>query len=473
MMVTLLSIALAASPFSSPVAERHFEQGMRHFSAGDREGALLEFERARAIEPAAPVLFNVAVVASLLGKPLHALEALDALLATQEALPPARLARAKTLHAELSARVGTLVIRVPVEGASVDVDGRPVGRAPLLRPVRVQPGRVLVTALAPRHAPSRAELEVDRGQRREVDLPLEPLERPLAQLTVACEVPGANVFIDGERVALTPVRASLPLVPGPHLVRLTREGYRPAEQRIELREGSTGELGFTLEEDASRLVQASGRVEPRLSETQVLITVNGQRRGTDLPALVLPPGPHVLGFERSGFFPQQHEVMVEAGATTALSVSFEPTPELRADLETQRTGWRRASLVGFALGGAAVVGGAVTFGVLQTTQRDAAVAADAARAKYESIECRLGGQLQQCEDELARADARLRSVTSAQWVGPTLIGVGAGLLVASVLAFVLAPDPARFDRPPSLELAPALGVLVGPGGGALTARWAL
>jgi hypothetical protein len=471
MTFTLLSVLLVASPFSSPAAERHFEQGMRHFSAGDREGALLDFERARAIEPSPPVLFNVSIVASLLGRHVHALEALDALLSVQDELPPERLVKVNRLHAELTAKVGVLMIRVPVAGAAIDVDGRAVGRAPLSGPIRVMPGKVLVTALAPQHAPGRSEVELLPGQRRDIDLALEPMERPLAQLTIACEVPGATVFVDGERVATTPVRATIPVVPGSRLVRLARAGYRASEQRIDLRAGAAGELGFTLDEDPSQLVQASGRLEPRFAETQVLISVDGQRRGTDLPALVLPPGPHVLQFERSGFFPQRREVLVEAGSTTSFPISFEPTPELRAAVEGQRTAWRRASVIGFATSGALVLGGAVTFSALLRAATDATRANDAALMKYASLECKLGGQLEQCEAEVIRSDARLQAVKSAQWVGPTLMGIGAGLVVASAFAFFLAPDPARFDHPQTNELAPAIGLLVDPGGGGMTARW--
>lgn len=468
----VVSLFVSAKPISSAEAERHFEQGLRHFSSGDREGALLEFEQARAIEPSPPVLFNIALIASTLGRHVHALEALELLLATPEKVPANRMAKVKALHAQSLAKVGTLVIRAPVEGAAIDVDGRSVGRAPLSAPVRVMPGRVLVTALAPRYAPGRQEIEVVPGQRRELEVPLQPLERPIAQLKIACEVPGADVYLDGQRVAMTPVKATIPVVPGDHVVRLAREGYRASEQRLELQEGSTAELGFTLEENPTDLVRASGRIEPHFSETQVLVTVDGQRRGTDVPTLLLPPGLHTLVFERSGFFPQRHDVSVAAGGVVGLPVSFEPTPELRAELDQRRGTHRGLGIAGFAVSGALVAAGAVSTAVLFDQKTQAQRSYDAAFARYQTIDCKLGGQLTQCESELANADARLVAARGSQWVGPTLMGAGGALFAASLITFLLAPDPARYDRQGADELAPSLAVSLGSGAGMVTARWA-
>ncbi len=459
MPLAMAVVLLGASPTA-------FELGLARYNAGDKEGALQAFERARAEDPKPGVLFNIALVADALGRTVYALETVELVLAAPGALPPARLARARGLQEALRRRVGTLVIRSPIEGVAVDVDGRQVGRTPLPVPVRVPAGRVLITAMAPRFAPHRDEVKVAPGETKDVALVLEPLERPLAQLRVQCEVPGADVFIDGERVAITPVEATIPVIAGVHQLRLSRVGYRSAERPVSLGEGATGEVQVTLEEDSSAVAQSGVRLEPRFSETQVQVWVDGQRRGVDPLALVLPPGPHVLRFERAGFFAQQRALTFEPGAPRGLEVLFEPTPELRATLEDQQHLHQRLGLGGLAAGGALLVAGsfATAFNVSGGAAAQEALN-EATRHEQFDFACATSSGRMTCEIATANARASVEAFQRARWVGPTMLGVGAAAAVAGLVAWLTAPSPTAWDRaPPASELEPSVSAVVGPGG---------
>lgn len=82
-------------------------------------------------------------------------------------------------------------------------------------------------------------------------LKLDALAKGPASIKLATDPPGAIITIDGDIAGTTPI--SRQIVPGKHLIRLTKEGYIAVEREVTFVEGVGEDLNFTLEKLPTRL----------------------------------------------------------------------------------------------------------------------------------------------------------------------------------------------------------------------------
>lgn len=74
--------------------------------------------------------------------------------------------------------VGTLTIKVNVQGAAVSIDGKLLGRSPFATEVFVEPGKRTLEASLEAHLPTHIVIEIAKNERRNVDLSLTPKAQP-------------------------------------------------------------------------------------------------------------------------------------------------------------------------------------------------------------------------------------------------------------------------------------------------------
>lgn len=160
-------------------------------------------------------------------------ESLAMLEAFARDAPPALRDRVPKLDQfldEARQRVHVLTVRVRPEGATVRLDDTVLGVAPIeARPVNA--GRVRLRVSAEGHEAVDRDLELGGAGRSALDLALVPRDHT-ATLIVRSPVRGAAVFVDGRRRGQVPVEVRLP--PGPHEVRLARDGYEDADRAVVL-----------------------------------------------------------------------------------------------------------------------------------------------------------------------------------------------------------------------------------------------
>ena len=72
------------------------------------------------------------------------------------------------------------------------------------------------------------------------------MQRSSVELTVRANVDGAAVLIDDDDVGQTPLAEPLRLPDGRHVVRISKEGYEPAEQTVVLSPGETASVSLAL-----------------------------------------------------------------------------------------------------------------------------------------------------------------------------------------------------------------------------------
>ena len=136
-------------------------------------------------------------------------------------------------------------LRVETEpaGAAIWLDGAELGRSPLTLE-RVEPGSHTVRVALEGFAPAQLGFEVADGSRT---APLKFALEPVAgTLHLSAQPEGATVRVDGKPSGQAPL-AGLLLTPGPHDVRVEREGFAPWSRRVEVRAGQRLDLEARLD----------------------------------------------------------------------------------------------------------------------------------------------------------------------------------------------------------------------------------
>lgn len=114
-------------------------EGHRLLNGGDAQGALDRFESAYQLVPSPKILFNMGRAYEKVGDAINTYECFDRFLAEARDVPPESRAVAERSRAAARARVALVELVAPA-GAELMVDGRAMGRTPLVRPLALAPG---------------------------------------------------------------------------------------------------------------------------------------------------------------------------------------------------------------------------------------------------------------------------------------------------------------------------------------------
>jgi len=144
--------------------------------------------------------------------------------------------------------VGSVTLKVNVEGAGVTVDGEGVGQTPLRAPLLLDLGKHDIEVFKAGFASGTQVVDVEGGDERSVTIALIQ-EVHAGRLLVAAE-PASSIFVDG--VLAGTARFEAPLAPGPHDVKVTEPGKRAYETQIELRDGEMRTMQVTLQGESHR-----------------------------------------------------------------------------------------------------------------------------------------------------------------------------------------------------------------------------
>lgn len=481
-LVLSLAVLVVAEPGLAQVsdaarseARERFDRGLRLFNQQDTEGALAEFLRAYELVPHPLVLYNIGLVYATMGRPVEAVDAFDRLLAAPQGLDAEKLERVRSERARQSTSIAEVEIVSNVAGALIEVDGVEVGRTPAAAPLRVGSGLRVIGLVAPGYAPSRKSVTVAGQTRTRLEFDLVPEAAQLAHVTVATRVPGADVFVDGERVGRTPLPASLTLAPGTHRIELRRPGYAVAARTVTLGAGSSGRVELDPPIDAAALVHEGGELALTISEPDAVVFIDGASRGPYTAPLRLPAGEHLLRVERAEFFPFERRVQVPRGRRADVVVELEPTPEKRA---RHRTANQRARTWGWiAVGGGAAIalGGGGFLLWNQGQKNDAEDEWERQRARWNPGES-CDPDASQEDDCRTRLDSAVDELDEARrrdafgWIG---VGVGAAAIGTGVVLLLTSDDPDRYEPRPESDVFGRIEVLprawIAPGAAGLGA----
>lgn len=153
---------------------------------------------------------------------------------------------------------------------------------------------------------------------------LEPLT---TQVTITANEPGAEVFLDDEKIGTTPLAEPILVDVGMRHVRVVKNGFRPYDTQIPIGGAKTAAIDVKLEPEGGRL-----KVNAPPNAT---VTIDDKAYGQGPQDIALTVGGHVLRATAPGMRTFQTEVTVQDNQTRALDVVLEPEgaagggPELR------------------------------------------------------------------------------------------------------------------------------------------------
>ncbi|HYP78231.1 MAG TPA: PEGA domain-containing protein [Polyangiaceae bacterium] len=475
------TVPKAAAPPAAPKTEaeqnkaqaaQRFDRGLQLFNEGDNAGALAEFKQTYALMPNPIVLFNIGLVYAAMGRPV---DAVDALLPVVDSatLSPEQRERARNTLSDQQARIGRVSVTTVPVGARIDVDGVEVARTPLTSPLRVAEGSHVIGAVAEGYAHARKEIIVAGNADASVnfELILGVAKRP-ANLTIRSRTTDAEVLIDEKSFGRTPLTSSLALPAGQHTVELKRAGYQSQKQLVEVGESSIAELTLDLVADSRALTQEGADLTISVREPNLNLSIDHEPLRLYTGTVRLPKGAHHLHLEQAGYLPFEQDIVLEAGKPLFLTPYLMPTPETR---KAHNDNVRMHQTWGWILtgAGAAVAAGGVTWLIVNSSNKSDAL--DTYNHKVDQVPnaddgsvCDLSsvsGDKDQCNAEIAGAQAAYDSAKARDIPGYIALGVGAAALGTGVVLLLTGESAHRFD-PPEKQAevrAPRWALTPGPG----------
>ena len=138
---------------------------------------------------------------------------------------------------------GTLSITSQPEGATVSINGRRIGDAPLKKELKIDSYKLKVKRRG--YKPLEQEVRILPGETTELAFELERI--PPGRLAVDSEPAGASLFLDGDPKGETPFKRKVDV--GEYNLELKLDGYNTAKKSVTVKSKETTRLNLTLERD--------------------------------------------------------------------------------------------------------------------------------------------------------------------------------------------------------------------------------
>lgn len=432
----------AGAQTGDDVGDAHLRRGVELTAVGNHTAARVEFQRAWELTRDARLLYNVGASCLAAGDFVAALDAFQRFLAQAPADAVAsRRGDVDAAMARLRELLGTVDVALDTPGLEVRVDGTAHETAEARAGMLLSAGRHTLRLSAPDHEARDEVIELASGQRVHITAPLTPVR---SGLTVACEVPDAEVRVDGRPVARTPLRASIPVRAGVHRVEVTRPGYTAYVTAVEATVGGAHvDASLTWRSDLDDATGSRLRIDA--SERDATATLDGRRIPLDGGERV-PPGVHVLRVTRDNFLPDERALSLTAGAERVERVRLVPTDGYRRAYLDEARSARRVAWV-FTGAGVLALAGGLTGVLLTTSSLDELTATrDALASQLRTCATTPGCDRTALDNRYAQIDGTDIPYQDGLRVGAAVVG-GVGLvgLAVGVVLHLRAPSTARFD----------------------------
>lgn len=209
---------------------------------------------------------------------------------------------------------GRLAVLSEPPGATVALNGEPVGATPL-DGLAVDSGEHTVTVQHPRYFPAERTVRITgRGVLQQLDVALEPA---WAEISVSTAPPGARIVVDGKAAGTTP--GTVEVVEGTRHLELALEGFRHDTRELRVIAGEAQDLGVIT-------LRAAGGVLSLDSEPGgASVVLDGEFRGHTPLALELEAGrEHALDVFKPGYRRFNDTVSLDQGEGGSRVITLQP-----------------------------------------------------------------------------------------------------------------------------------------------------
>jgi len=306
----------APDPATLAEAMKLFKHGNELRRAGDFAGALMLYNKSRALVPSVPNTLNAALCLSKLGRDAESFELYESLLTKLGA--KLSVARADAIRAEVARllpKLGSIHVNSNVVGARLVIDGRVRGTLPLLTPVRVKPGNHVVKVFKELYEPFETLISgLAAGEMKTVRADLQPL---LTHGRLGVDTPalrGAQVYVDGAPVGVVPWEGLL--APGPH--------------RLFVRRGEFGSAPIQVNVVEGQLVSATAQLQPlgpvmrvQIDPVTARLAINSTAVGRGQWSGRLPIGSHQLEAHETGYVSVSRTLQVGPHSASRVRLKLE------------------------------------------------------------------------------------------------------------------------------------------------------
>jgi hypothetical protein len=228
----------------------------------------------------------------------------------------------KSLAANMLAGQGTVEFAVQPPGATVFIDGNPVGPSPI-RVRDLEPGAHRFRLEAAGFEPHEESFEFAKGRNLYFDL---ALDSSAGLFRVSSTPAGAAVWIDGEQRGVTPLEVSgIPL--GEHQVRVALDGYADVFRPVDTRDGRKGVVEVALSDEGGSL-----KVKTGSGQATVRINGNPVGQGGRVRLARVDRGTLEVEVSEPGVEPARLSVRMPAAGSLVLAASLKPADKGGSEL---------------------------------------------------------------------------------------------------------------------------------------------
>jgi len=241
----------AASAADIEEAKRHFQQGVALYNDGNFNGALAEFEAAYRVRSSPGVLYNIGLSQKALFRYAESVDTLERYLREETKLTGERRAEVTQLIAEMRALLADVTLTIAPAGATVMVDGRTAGTAPIVAPMRIAAGNHVLEVHAEGYRSQRRELMISAGVPVKLTFNLEVIPKT-GKVRINAKPAEAMVKVDSKVLGYPPAEAELPA--GGHLLEVEAPKYVTHRSELVIAAGQMRTLDIVLQKPPSRIV---------------------------------------------------------------------------------------------------------------------------------------------------------------------------------------------------------------------------
>ena len=174
----LAATPAAAKPTPKQEAQTLYKRANKLFKRGMYLDALAKYRKARALYPSFKIDLNIGATLDALGRRTEAASYFERFLIQSTNAPQKITDAAKERLGELKSKLGSVRLTSMVEGATVSVDGKAVGKTPVELPIYLEPGAHELKLEHTGHQPLTRKMDLAAGQHETLDLSPRPEAPP-------------------------------------------------------------------------------------------------------------------------------------------------------------------------------------------------------------------------------------------------------------------------------------------------------